>query len=754
MAKIKPIINDDTARGVTKPYLIRSTAPPRDNSNYYYRLTSAGGWNPCIRGCFDSKKDIYNNEGALPNCFSGDTKVITDKGIFTLKELCGTFHNVLTEDGTFHEAEFKCYGKQPLYRITLNNGQSFRVTGNHRWIVYHKSYHKDSSYFKRVEKTTLELNRSSDMIRYVKRGALDSFEYDGYGFLHGLMFGGGTSRNRLPLIGNKQRYFNYIPKEAVKQFQHRGDCLEVSLNVDRDLKQFPSLDESVQYLRGFFLGYLLTDGCISRKNGATVSSVSEENLRRLKQLCSKILIRTFEIRCETRNITLGKYNYDSHKLYRLGFDFSCICGLPFVQENSVKVAEFTRIKSIEPLNEVEDVYCCEEPVTHTMVLDGHILTGQCVGYAWGRWAEILGTRNHRLPTRNARTIFDDAKSVNLKVSKTTPRIGAAMVWGGTKCGHVGIVEKIEPNGDIWLSDSNYGSLWFRYDKIYKSSGYRSYGGKPLIGFVYLPVNYASFGDYLISDTINGKENLTNKDSTINSALANLGSSIVGGTTIYYTNIEKSVNAMVEARNKAQQSKDTSDNATNTKPTTPDGVDKDKSDVYDDIRNNESTREEDKKIMKGSYVEFSHSSVYAGTDVSDKGYLLKDTYLQYIWNVDDVAGNRVLIGWNTKNNLRLNKWVNTSDCILVPSNILNSTILKKVTNEQGAKVYLNENILNISLPITTLPMNTIVNVVIGSYKNNTYKILLNDTLRNKYSKLYGYVLAEDVDTKTEIRGQTL
>ena len=128
MAKIKPIINDDTAKGVTKPYLIRSTAPPRDNSNYYYRLTSAGGWNPCIRGCFDSKKDIYNNEGALPNCFSGDTKVITDRGIFTLKELCGAFHNVLTEDGTFHEAEFKCYGKQPLRKIEFSDGHTFLGT--------------------------------------------------------------------------------------------------------------------------------------------------------------------------------------------------------------------------------------------------------------------------------------------------------------------------------------------------------------------------------------------------------------------------------------------------------------------------------------------------------------------------------------------------------------------------------------------------------------------------------------------------
>lgn len=580
MAKIKPIINDDTAKEPIQAFLARTTEPPKDNSNLNYRLTSAGGYNPCVRGGYSNGR--RNPAGALPNCFSGDTEVITDKGIFTLKELCGTFHNVLTEDGTFHKAEFKCYGKQSLRKIEFSDGHTFLCTGNHRWIIYIGA--------NRFECTTDELHTLSNIAEDLIR---------------------------VPVISNGESQFAF-------------------------------------------------------------------------------------------------YSY-------------------------------VRINSISDTNIIEDVYCCEEPVTHTMVLDGHILTGQCVGYVWGRWREVLGY-NHNLPYGNAKTIYRDALARGFSGSTNIPRIGSIIVWGGGTYGHVGVVESIEPNGDIWVSDSNYGSVWFRYYKRYRKNGYKSLGGKSLIGFVYLPITFLDNGGFVI-DSVNGDTNKSN-------VLANLGSSIVGGTTIYYTNIEKSVNAMVEARNKAQQSKDTSDNATDTKPTTPDGIDKDKSDVYDDIRNNESAREEDKKIMKGSYVEFSHSSVYAGTNVSDKGYLLKDTYLQYIWNVDDVAGNRVLIGWNTKSNLRLNKWVNISDCILVPSNILNSTILKKVTNEQGAKVYLNENILNISLPITTLPMNTIVNVVIGSYKNNTYKILLNDTLRNKYSKLYGYVLAEDVDTKTEKRGQTL
>ncbi len=580
MAKIKPIINDDTAKEPIQVFLARTTEPPKDNSNLNYRLTSAGGYNPCVRGGYSGGS--RNPVGALPNCFSGDTKVITDKGIFTLKELCGTFHNVLTEDGTFHKAEFKCYGKQPLREIKFSDGHTFLCTGNHRWIIY---------------------------------------------------------------IGDNR-------------FERTTDELHILSNITKDLIRVPVI-----------------------ANG----------------------------------------------------------------ESQFAFYSYVRINSISDTNTIEDVYCCEEPVTHTMVLDGHILTGQCVGYVWGRWREILGY-NHNLPRGNAKTIYRDALARGFSGSTNIPRIGSVIVWGGGTYGHVGVVENVESNGDIWVSDSNYGSVWFRYYKRYRDSGYRSLGGKSLIGFVYLPITFLDNGGF-VADSVNGSANKNN-------ILANLGSSIVGGTTIYYTNIEKSVNAMVEARNKAQQSKDTSDNATNTKPTTPDGIDKDKSDVYDDIRNNESTREEDKKIMKGSYVEFSHSSVYAGTDVSDKGYLLKDTYLQYIWNVDDVVGNRVFIGWNTKNNLRLNKWVNISDCILVPSNILNSTILKKVTNEQGAKVYLNENILNISLPITTLPVNTIVNIVIGSYKNNTYKILLNDTLRNKYSKLYGYVLAEDVDTKAEKRGQTL
>lgn len=574
MAKIKPIVNDDTAKGVIKPYLVRSTEPPKDNSNLNYRLRSAGGYNPCVRGGYSN--GTRNSKGALPNCFSGDTKVITDKGIFTLKELCGNFHNVLTEDGTYHRAEFKSYGKQLLYKITLNNGQSFRVTGNHRWIVYHKSQNNGTNCFTRLEKTTLELNYTSDLIK-------------------------------------------------------------------------------------------------------------------------------------------------------------------FVWEDVVNDTEFTQIKSIESLNIEEEVYCCEEPVTHTMVLDGHILTGQCVGYAWGRWREILGY-NHNLPTGNAKTIYRDARAKGFSGSPNVPRIGSAAVWGGGTYGHIAIVESIENNGDIWVSDSNYGSKWFRYYKLRAKNRYKSLGGKSLIGFVYLPITFTATGGYVVGNNITTESGYGNMGNSITTALSKLGDSVVGSETVYYNNIEKSVSAMVKARNTAELKTTSASDSTDRTNITTGGEEQKRVDVYEDIHKTEATREEDKRIMKGSYIEFSHSSIYASKTKGGSGNLLRDIYFQYIWNVDEVDGSKILIGWNTKGNLRLNKWVNISDCILVPSEVLNSVVLKQVKSSKGVKVYLSDKLITEFNYISILPKNTIAQIVIGSYKDGVYKIVLNSELRNKYEALYGYVVA--------------
>lgn len=370
----------------------------------------------------------------------------------------------------------------------------------------------------------------------------------------------------------------------------------------------------------------------------------------------------------------------------------------------------------------------------------------CVGYAVGRWMEILNEKTATLQQSNARDMYELNKKRGLSCSETAPRLGAAVVWGGSTCGHIGVIEKVEVNGDIWVSDSNWCGDWFRYFKSTKKGGYKSYGGKPLIGFIYLPNSYdnATIKDldsgitYKDNSATNGSTEITEKiNSIFNGATISADS-----TTIYYNDgLEKSVNSLIKAREEDKKKKLTS-TATDSKPTTPSGQEDSKSDIYEDIRKNDNIRDEDKKIMKGSYIEFSKTNVYASKTLTDSKVLLKDTYLSYIWTVDEVNGNNVLIGWNTRHSLRLNKWVDISACILVPSTVLNNTVLLTVRNDKGAKIYLNENFTSSNTPITTLPKNTIANIVQGSYKDNKYTVLLNEELRQKYSKMYGYCYAND------------
>lgn len=113
----------------------------------------------------------------------------------------------------------------------------------------------------------------------------------------------------------------------------------------------------------------------------------------------------------------------------------------------------------------------------------------CVGYAHGRVLELLGKKavNWKLPACNAEDWIDKAKSNGLKTGNT-PKLGAVIVYSkGSKknssdgCGHVAVVEQINSDGSIIISESGYKSFIFRTSKVPK--GYAISGYK-FEGFVY------------------------------------------------------------------------------------------------------------------------------------------------------------------------------------------------------------------------------------------------------------------------------
>lgn len=118
----------------------------------------------------------------------------------------------------------------------------------------------------------------------------------------------------------------------------------------------------------------------------------------------------------------------------------------------------------------------------------------CVGYAHGRLLELneYNKCDWKLPNCNAEDWYEKAKTNGLSVGNTV-KLGAVIVWakgklhnGSDGCGHVAVVEQINSDGSIVISESGYNTFVFRtrtLQKPYNLSGYK------LLGFIYPQKEY-------------------------------------------------------------------------------------------------------------------------------------------------------------------------------------------------------------------------------------------------------------------------
>ena len=111
----------------------------------------------------------------------------------------------------------------------------------------------------------------------------------------------------------------------------------------------------------------------------------------------------------------------------------------------------------------------------------------CVGYAWGRFYEIMG-KAPKLSRGNAEDWWaykDGYERGN------TPKLGAVICWRKGKAGvhsdgagHVAIVEQINADGSIVISESGYKAFRFRTKTLKPPYKYAS--SYTLQGFIYNP----------------------------------------------------------------------------------------------------------------------------------------------------------------------------------------------------------------------------------------------------------------------------
>ena len=322
-----------------------------------------------------------SNYGQLQNCLQGDTLVHTLNGHVPIKSLRGAV-TVRSLSGEWRRAEFDSYGLQELWEVEFINGQRVKATAEHLWPVPH---HGD---IKRVP--TKELVNQNVLVEPTTVRPARNEEY-WEGVRHGMVFGDGSKNTEGYTYS--LRAFVDSEREAVEEIfvnhtlNRREDYTEITYRPQADvkLKELPSEDASDSYWYGFFCGFFAADGGIDERGSAGLYQSNAQCLNTLATKLPFMGIIPGQVRVFREESNFGKH-YEPN--YRLTLLKQSLVPQDFIRQDqretfvqSLKDKKPRRptlkVISVTPLGYKEEVFCCQEPETHTFVIEGGILTSNC-----------------------------------------------------------------------------------------------------------------------------------------------------------------------------------------------------------------------------------------------------------------------------------------------------------------------------------------------------------------------------------------
>lgn len=323
---------------------------------------------------------------SLLNCFEKNTEILTDQGVKKIGSLEGQVVILMTEYGKWVEAPIKKFGKQQLYKICLKKGsleKDVLVTGDHDWFRHPRRHVEERQLSSKIKCKTVELKENDKLISTFGQSPKAVSEISIYGIHHGLVFGDGSVCNnvgQLTLCGEKnEQLLKLFPWHKTYELGNGHTCV---INLPKYFKSAPDLSMDKSYLYGFLAGYFAADGHITENGAATISSSKKENLELVRDICVKLGVSTCPIRVQDR---IGLGQTEPSEL------FSISLGGYFLTEDFFLIKEHKerflnhvydkpkdwKVVSVEKTDLVEDVYCAQVPETHSFVLEGNILTGNC-----------------------------------------------------------------------------------------------------------------------------------------------------------------------------------------------------------------------------------------------------------------------------------------------------------------------------------------------------------------------------------------
>lgn len=453
------------------------TSMPNVN-NPWWTSTAKGGMSPCIH---DGDLKISAWPGStIANCFVGDTEVVTRDGMLKLKEHVGETHDVLCIDDVWRPATFNKYEPSEVYEVNIG-GTIYHSSGNHRWPVF-----SQTNRFKGVV-TTAELKPGMKIRRTLTNEI--EYPYVRHAIQHGFIFGDGCVYNKryssASFCGVKK---DFMPEYFSEYNIHEWSCGTLQCNTHiLHGKQLPSIDTSVEYLYSFIVGYFAADGSVDA-TGSTydISCKDNSTLEDIRDILCKLRIRCGKVATRMESGYTGIQPMSYLPIYKQSLTSNFFLNPEHRRRFELKKKQnkqLSSVKYVKRTGEMVDMYCVREPITETFCLGGGHVTCNCVGYAWGRFSEILGYPMSSAGAPNAGEWYSSYATQFPRGN--TPAVGAIGCFSNPgKAGHVLIVEAVYPDGSIQTSESGYSSSIFfsqrRYPPNYMKAPYQ------FQGFIYNP----------------------------------------------------------------------------------------------------------------------------------------------------------------------------------------------------------------------------------------------------------------------------
>lgn len=306
---------------------------------------------PSMRALMTAGPALEREGLAAFNCFHGDTKYMTINGLRTFAETVGTVQKVLSGDGIWRDAVVRCYGRQPLNKVTLRPGAhsrtsvrlEFLVTPDHRWITQAGVV------------TDLKLGDT------VPFNAVVPPEFNAEDFIRGFGFGDGTidnrGRARIRLCGDKAKYlgvfqsYGHLSEMYPPSYDH-DPCLVFHAGHFSDWKELPEVPTY-----WWLAGYIAADGA----SGGVTPNICTQSPEAYDYLLQNLPYGGYAVVGHTEYSGPTNYGPRSNPLQKIGIrdeiDF--------------------KVMAIENTFACEEVYCVEEPITQSFTLEGGVLTGNC-----------------------------------------------------------------------------------------------------------------------------------------------------------------------------------------------------------------------------------------------------------------------------------------------------------------------------------------------------------------------------------------